>query len=60
MFPPLFGCGDPQAVQRLRRQHLERKLQTLIFWRDGAERQVAALNAAISTLQRQLAETGDA
>ena len=46
-------------MKRLRRQHQERKLQTLSFWRDGLERQLAAINAAISTLQRQMAETGD-
>lgn len=26
----------------------------LTFWRDGLERQLAALNAAISTLERQM------
>jgi hypothetical protein len=26
----------------------------LTFWRDGAERQLAALNAAISTLEQQI------
>jgi hypothetical protein len=26
----------------------------LTFWRDGVERQLAALNAAISTLERQM------
>jgi len=26
----------------------------LRFWRDGAERQLAALDAAISTLERQM------
>jgi len=59
MFPPLVGCGDPDSHQRLRRRHQERKLQTLSFWRDGLERQLAALNAAISTLQRQMGESGE-
>ncbi len=27
----------------------------LTFWRDGVERQLAALNAAISTLEQQMA-----
>lgn len=57
MFPPFFSCGDAESVQRYRRQHQERKLQALIFWRDGLERQLAAIHAAISTLQRQMADT---
>jgi hypothetical protein len=53
---PLFGCcqgsgADPDHVIR---RHQERKLRMLRFWRDGAERQVAALDAAISTLERQM------
>lgn len=59
MFPPMFGCGDAGSMQRLRRQHQERKLQTLSFWRDGLERQLAAINAAISTLERQMEQSGD-
>ena len=35
----------------MRRHHQERKLSMLRFWRDAAERQLAALNAAIQTLQ---------
>jgi hypothetical protein len=34
-------------------------LQTLTFWRDGLERQLAALNAAISTLQRQMQDSAE-
>ena len=60
MFPPFVGCGDPESMQRLRRKHQERKLQTLSFWRDGLERQLAAINAAISTLERQMADQRDA
>ena len=56
MFPPFIGCSDPETVQRLRRRHQERKLQTMTFWRDGLERQLAALNAAISTLERQMGQ----
>jgi hypothetical protein len=44
-------------MKRLRRQHQERKLQTLSFWRDGLERQLAAINAAISTLERQMEQS---
>lgn len=54
MLPP-FGCcshGD-DGRQNLRR-HQERKLRMLGFWRDGLERQLAALNAAISTLEQQM------
>lgn len=54
MFAPLLACGDAGSMKRLRRQHQERKLQTLSFWRDGLERQLAAINAAISTLERQM------
>ena len=37
-----------------RRQHQQRKLAMLTFWRDNAERQLSALNAAISTLEQQI------
>ncbi|MDM7936035.1 MAG: sigma factor SigF [Cyanobium sp. CZS 48M] len=56
MFAPLAcfggsGC-DPASS---RRQHQERKLHMLSYWRDGVERQLAAVNAAISTLEKQMA-----
>jgi hypothetical protein len=59
MFPP-FGCclsgsGDPESS---RRSYQERKLRMLTFWRDGAERQLAALTAAISTLEQQMNRDG--
>lgn len=54
MFPPFFGCGDSSNPAQSRRRHQERKLHTLTFWRDGLERQLAAINAAISTLERQM------
>jgi hypothetical protein len=53
---PLFGCcpvpeaDHHQALQR----HQQRRLRMLCFWRDGVERQLAALNAAISTLEQQM------
>lgn len=60
MVPPFLGCGDTRTnPQQWRRRHQERKLQTLTFWRDGLERQLAALNATISTLQRQMQESAD-
>jgi hypothetical protein len=54
MFPP-FGCcapGDDPAGFRRRMQ--ERKHRMLSAWRDGIERQLAAINAAISTLEQQM------
>ena len=53
MLPP-FCCSPSTDHTSLRRQHQERKLSMLRFWRDGAERQLAALNAAIKTLQEQM------
>lgn len=59
MLPPFLGCADPDAMHKMRRLHQERKLQTLSFWRDGLERQLAAINAAISTLERQMGRSGE-
>jgi hypothetical protein len=53
MLPPFSCCNGADAAERLR-HHQERKLRMLTFWRDGVERQLAALNAAISTLERQM------
>ena len=53
MLPPFSCCAASDGVGGLRR-HQERKLRMLTFWRDGVERQLAALNAAISTLERQM------
>jgi hypothetical protein len=55
MLPP-FGCcsvGEGGSHGSWRR-HQERKLRMLQFWRDGVERQLAAVNAAISTLELQM------
>ena len=57
MVPPFFGCGDSMNSAQFRRRHQERKMQALSFWRDGLERQLAAINAAISTLERQMQES---
>ncbi len=50
-----FGCCGPAepSADGLRR-HQERKLRMLRFWRDGIERQLAAVSAAISTLEQQM------
>jgi len=36
------------------RRHQQRKMRMLTFWRDAVERQLAAINASISTLQQQI------
>ncbi|MDH4406400.1 MAG: sigma factor SigF [Cyanobium sp. D14.bin.5] len=55
MLPLLGCCGsvDDGGTSSWRR-HQERKLRMLQFWRDGVERQLAAVNASISTLERQM------
>ena len=52
MFPP-FGCV-PCDDGDWERHHKDRKLRMLRFWRDGLERQIAAVSAAISTLEQQI------
>ena len=59
MLPPFFCCGEGGTAEQFRRRHQDRKLQTLTFWRDGLERQLAAINAAISTLLKQMGETAE-
>ncbi|MEB3323194.1 MAG: sigma factor SigF [Synechococcaceae cyanobacterium] len=54
MFPPFGCCGCGESGTDPRRRHQERKLRMLTFWRDGIERQLAAVNAAISTLEQQM------
>jgi hypothetical protein len=54
MFPPFGCCGCTENGGDARRRHQERKLRMLTFWRDGIERQLAAVNAAISTLEQQM------
>ena len=55
MFSPL-GCACPFGEESAssRRRHQERKLRLLSAWRDGLERQLAAVNAAMATLERQM------
>lgn len=58
MFPS-FACALGSCDGRSSmRTHQERKLRMLKFWRDGLERQLAALDASISTLQRQMERDG--
>jgi hypothetical protein len=54
MLPP-FGCCSPsEDGLSARRRYQDRKLRMLSFWRDGLERQIAAINASISTLEQQM------
>jgi hypothetical protein len=54
MMPLLDCCRGSADAGDFRRRHQQRKLEMLTFWRDGLERQLAALNAAISTLEGQI------
>ncbi len=55
MIPSIAACcGLVDEGGQGRRRHQERKLRMLTFWRDGLERQLAAVSAAISTLERQM------
>ena len=51
---PFLGCCSAEDSARARRSYQARKLRLLTHWRDGAERQLAALNAAIHTLEQQM------
>ena len=53
MLPPFCCTGNISHDDR-RRHHQERKMAMLTFWRDGLERQIAAINASITTLQQQM------
>ena len=59
MIPPFFACTDAGYPAQMRRRHQERKHQMLTFWRDGLERQLAAINAALSTLERQIQDSSE-
>ena len=53
LLPPFF-C-QPSCDSSHRRGHYQqRKLEMLRFWRDGLERQLAAVTAAMSTLEGQI------
>ena len=51
---PAFDCMPCADVEWQQKQK-SRKLRMLRFWRDGLERQLAAVSAAISTLEQQIA-----
>jgi hypothetical protein len=54
MIPPFGYCSGSESGTVALRRYQERKLRMMSFWRDGIERQLAALNAAISTLEQQM------
>lgn len=58
MFPCFCADTTETGADGFQRRHQERKLRMLRFWRDGLERQLAAIDAAISTLQRQMERDG--
>ena len=55
MFPPFASCYPVVDGAEAWRQLQSNKLRMLTFWRDASERRLAALNAAISTLEQQIA-----
>jgi hypothetical protein len=55
MFPPFATCYAAVDGAQAWRQHQHNKLRFLTFCRDAAERRLAALNAAITTLEQQMA-----
>jgi hypothetical protein len=55
MFPPFGFCATAVDAASAWRQHQDHKLRLLRCWRDAAERRLAALDAAINTLERQIA-----
>ncbi|MCP9774547.1 sigma factor SigF [Cyanobium sp. HWJ4-Hawea] len=54
MLPPFACCSNSDEGSTSWRRHQSRKLTMLTFWRDGLERQLAAIDASISTLKRQM------
>jgi hypothetical protein len=54
MFSPFAFCAGLEEGGDVRQRLQERKLRMLSLWRDGIERQLAAVNASISTLEQQM------
>jgi hypothetical protein len=54
MIPPFGCCTGSESGSASLQRYQERKLRMLSFWRDGIERQLAALNGAITTLEQQM------
>ena len=53
MLPPFF-CQPSCESSSWRSHHQQRKLEMLRFCRDGLERQLAAITAAMTTLEGQI------
>ena len=51
---PAFFCQPSCESNYWRSHRQQRKLEMLRFWRDGLERQLAAVTAAMSTLEGQI------
>ena len=58
MFPISGCCGSDAFSEESRARHQRRKLMMLKVWRDAVERQLAAVNASISTLEQQMQRDG--
>jgi len=58
MFPAFPCCGPEHSPLEAHARHQRRKLSMLKGWRDAVERQMAAVNAAISTLEQQMQRDG--
>jgi hypothetical protein len=53
---PFFGPGCCSSDANSRREYQERKLKFFKWFRDDLETRLAALNAAIATLERQMGQ----
>ncbi|HGY5549925.1 MAG: sigma factor SigF [Prochlorococcus sp.] len=49
---PCFTATGDSAHRRNRLQ--QRKLEMLLYWRDGLERRLSAVKASIDTLEKQI------
>lgn len=58
MFPAFCDCSAAGQGADPWTRHRQRKLRLLRAWRDQLERQLAALDGSITTLQRQLERDG--
>lgn len=54
MLPSFFCQPSCESSGHWRSHQQQRKLEMLRFWRDGLERQLAAVNAAMTTLEGQI------
>ncbi len=52
-------CNPSIAPEERRKTLQKRRLEVLLYLRDGVERKLAALNASIETLERQLSRGFD-